>query len=221
VLILVRGLPGVGKTTLAAAVAGALAMPLFCKDDVRDTLVGLERRVGTAARASGPVSAPDTPGANLPSPAEWNAAAYTILYALARRQLASVATGVVVEAPLVRAADAAAAATAILGPATDGGGGGGDGGAAPPQRRHRLLLVDCTCAPGVWAARLAARAASAAAGDHRPTDAAAIGAYYGGLTAAEPLAGAPCLTVDTGRGVDALVADVLGWARRHSGGAVV
>jgi len=173
VLILVRGLPGVGKTTLAAALAAALAMPLFCKDDVRDTLVGLERRVGSAAAAAAAVSsAPGTPGANLPSPAEWNAAAYTILYALARRQLAAVATGVVVEAPLVRAADAAAAATAILGPGTDGGGGGGGGAAAP--RRHRLLLVDCTCAPAVWAARLADRVASAAAGDHRPTDAAAI-----------------------------------------------
>lgn len=188
------------------------------------------------------VGAPDP---NPPSATDWNDAAYTILYSLARTQLlAARLPGVLVEAPLVRASAVAAAATAVLGAA--------DPPSPPPLRSPlpphpppspslspggvgRLLVVDCTCGMGEWAARLAARADKAAAaaatvgetypggGEHRPTTVAAVRAYYGG-TDLEPVdagVAADVLAVDTGRELGEVAAEVAAWVRAHlcAGGA--
>ncbi|MFI6321220.1 AAA family ATPase [Nonomuraea sp. NPDC050556] len=45
VVVLVNGLPGAGKSTLAAALAGALELPLFSKDHLKETLADV---LGTA-----------------------------------------------------------------------------------------------------------------------------------------------------------------------------
>ncbi|GAB0493205.1 hypothetical protein MMPV_004480 [Pyropia vietnamensis] len=263
-LVLFRGLPGVGKTTLATAVAAATGLPVFCKDDVRDTLVTLERRLPTPplltppppppsgqAERSPPMlpsvaaAAPTTATAVVeagvgplplpPSAAEWNDAAYTILYSMARTQLLTARLpGVLLEAPLVRASAVAAAATAVLGVRAPADPPVPSPLPCPPASgSERLLLVNCTCATGVWEARLAARARNAAqsaaaavvdsvsmggsAGEHRPTTVAAVRAYYGDtiLESAGGEEAADVLEVDTGRELGELVAEVAAWRGRR------
>lgn len=56
-LVIVTGAPGSGKTTLARALAGACALPLLCKDDLKESLFdslgwsdrAWSRRVGMAS----------------------------------------------------------------------------------------------------------------------------------------------------------------------------
>ncbi len=56
-LVIVTGAPGSGKTTLARALAATCALPLLCKDDLKDSLFdslgwsdrAWSRRVGTAS----------------------------------------------------------------------------------------------------------------------------------------------------------------------------
>jgi predicted kinase len=47
-LILVTGLPGTGKTTLARAIAARYRMPLFCKDTIKEPLLDV---IGAVDRA--------------------------------------------------------------------------------------------------------------------------------------------------------------------------
>ncbi|GLC39413.1 hypothetical protein PLESTM_000894000 [Pleodorina starrii] len=79
-LILVKGLPGCGKSTLAAALARALACPLADKDDARDCFQPL-----TAA-------APQL---------DWNALSYAVMFRTTERQL-SLGLSVVVDCPFAR-----------------------------------------------------------------------------------------------------------------------
>jgi predicted kinase len=51
IVVLVNGLPGSGKTTVARALGGALGLPVFSKDDLKETLADmLERPAGMSVR---------------------------------------------------------------------------------------------------------------------------------------------------------------------------
>ncbi|GIM10560.1 hypothetical protein Vretimale_14214, partial [Volvox reticuliferus] len=79
-LILVKGLPGCGKSTIAAALASALQCPLVDKDDARDCFQSVIAQ------------APDV---------DWNALSYSVMFRTAERQLA-LGLSVVLDCPFAR-----------------------------------------------------------------------------------------------------------------------
>ena len=54
VVVLIRGYPGVGKTTLAEALARKLGFALVCKDDVRDVAVSWDARMNADLQRAHP-----------------------------------------------------------------------------------------------------------------------------------------------------------------------
>mmetsp|Transcript_8329 Transcript_8329/g.25036 ORF Transcript_8329/g.25036 Transcript_8329/m.25036 type:complete len:205 (-) Transcript_8329:930-1544(-) len=83
VLVLIKGFPGVGKTTFAEALSRAAGFALICKDDVRDFSAKLETH-------------PD-----FPSTLSTNAMCYEIMWRVAERQLIA-GLSTIVESPLGR-----------------------------------------------------------------------------------------------------------------------
>ncbi|GLI63150.1 hypothetical protein VaNZ11_005916 [Volvox africanus] len=79
-LILVKGLPGCGKSTIAEALASALQCPLVDKDDARDCF---QPQIAQA---------PDI---------DWNALSYDVMFRIAERQLA-LGLSVVLDCPFAR-----------------------------------------------------------------------------------------------------------------------
>ncbi|MBF8186037.1 AAA family ATPase [Nonomuraea sp. K274] len=71
-VVLVNGLPGAGKTTVARGLGRALGLPVFSKDDLKETLADMlerpggvgerewSRRLGAAPLGLGPVFSVDT-----------------------------------------------------------------------------------------------------------------------------------------------------------------
>jgi len=86
-LVAIKGLPGVGKTTIAHALARRLRWPVLCKDDIRDHLIILDKKVNQQVQ-----------GINLDS----NDYCYDILHHLAATQL-QCGLSVIVESPLSHA----------------------------------------------------------------------------------------------------------------------
>jgi predicted kinase len=132
--VLIRGYPGVGKTTLARALALETGYFLLLKDDIRGPALAhdmrmrseIKRRCGESANAA--VALVDS-----------NAACYHIMNAVAATQLSVGARGVILESPLGRK-DVADNATGVAVAA----------GAL-------CVLVDCVLEPEIWRQRLAAR----------------------------------------------------------------
>jgi predicted kinase len=89
-VVLLRGLPGVGKTTLAKALAKVLNYPVLCKDDIRDSLVILDNRANMLLESNGAKERVDS-----------NPTCYDVLYALMVTQL-SCGLSVIVESPMGR-----------------------------------------------------------------------------------------------------------------------
>ncbi|KAI8471666.1 MAG: AAA domain-containing protein [Monoraphidium minutum] len=97
VLLLIKGLPGSGKTTLATHLARRLQWPLIDKDDARDCLQAHAEAAAAAAAAARAAAAAGDPraprnAAGLPGPApapaaDWNALSYDIMFRYAGTQL--------------------------------------------------------------------------------------------------------------------------------------
>ena len=148
-VVLLRGMPGVGKTTLARNIAKELGYPLIVKDDVRDVLHRLESRVSTGMLFLD----------GSPARLDTNADSYDVMYLVARTQL-ECGLNVIVESPLgtheryVRFCKLAE-----------------DFGATP-------FLLDCTMDLESWKRRLRNRFEQGTEPAHKPHDPEAILDYY-------------------------------------------
>jgi predicted kinase len=80
-LVLLKGQPGCGKSTLGAALARRLQFAFVSKDSARDAL---------------------QPVVHLSADVDWNTLAYSIMWSFAGAQLQAGQCGVVVDSPLAR-----------------------------------------------------------------------------------------------------------------------
>lgn len=142
--------PGVGKTTLAFALAKRMRYALVCKDDVRDIAVRHDAKTTAeiAARHPGSTMRVDS-----------NEMTYEVMFAVGLTQLRVGAPGVVLESPLGRVA---------LGERAVG---------ITKEVNALCILVDCVAERSVWEARLAERKDYNAA-SHRPTSVDQILRHY-------------------------------------------
>ncbi|CDF40539.1 unnamed protein product [Chondrus crispus] len=142
VVVLIRGYPGVGKTTLALGVAKELGYCLVCKDDVREPAMRHDARVLADIRKVCPEHAASIH-------VDSNDMTYEAMFAVGLTQLNVGAKGVVLESPLGRVA---------LGER-----------AVQITRKAQALcvLVDCYAEKSVWEERLAKRTSR----DFRPRNA--------------------------------------------------
>jgi hypothetical protein len=67
-LVLVNGLPGAGKTTLATALAGAMRVPLVTKDGIKEALADLAPMVGSRVLGAAAMELAWAVAAALPGP---------------------------------------------------------------------------------------------------------------------------------------------------------
>ena len=128
--ILVRGYPGVGKTTLAEALARRLGYALVCKDDVRDVAVRWDIRTNHDLQRAHPGTTVNV---------DTNEMAYEACFAIGLTQLRVGAAGVVFESPLGRVNLGERAVETFK------------------QVQAFVLLVDCYAEREVWEKRLAQR----------------------------------------------------------------
>ena len=142
-LLLMRGLPGCGKSTFAVQLAKELGWPLVDKDHVRGGLSVLEDAV---------------PRDRL------NACAYDVLCEVAEAQLAT-GLSVIVDTPLSRTALAERfgqlAAKASISAAEDSitwMHACADSKACTPQYSAQVGVLECWCSTDTWRSRLAQRA---------------------------------------------------------------
>lgn len=130
--ILLRGLPCVGKSSLALALARRLGFALLIKDDVRVPTMANDMATRARLIASGA-------SAEQASFVDSNSACYGAINAIAATQISAGARGCVLDSPLGRV-DVANEAVRALSAA----------GAA-------CVLVDCVLERSVWVERLRAR----------------------------------------------------------------
>lgn len=130
VVILIRGMPGIGKTTLATALATTMGFPLVMKDDVRDVAVRWDKKLNDAILRSDPDSSLRV---------DSNDMTYEVCFAIGLTQLRVGASGVIFESPLGRVQLGEKAVATFQ---TSGA---------------YVVLVDCYAERSVWEARLATR----------------------------------------------------------------
>lgn len=151
VVVLIRGYPGVGKTTLAFALATRMKYALVCKDDVRDIAVRHDARISAEIASCHPGS---------PVRVDSNDMTYEVMFAVGLTQLRVGAKGVVLESPLGRVALGERAV------------------AITKDARALCILVDCHAERAVWEARLEERKHSRGVHKHRPVDVQRIINHY-------------------------------------------
>jgi len=130
VVVLIRGMPGIGKSTLATALAQSLGFALVMKDDVRDVAVRWDKKLNDTILRSHPDSAVRV---------DSNEMTYEVCFAIGLTQLRIGMLGVVFESPLGRVQLGEKAVSTFQ---TSGA---------------YVVLVDCYAERSVWEARLATR----------------------------------------------------------------
>lgn len=132
VVVLIRGYPGVGKTTLAFAIAKELGYCLVCKDDVREAAMRHDAQVMSEIRAACPEHATSIR-------VDSNDMTYEAMFAVGLTQLRVGAKGIVLESPLGRVALGERAVQITK------------------EAQALCVLVDCFAERSVWEERLARR----------------------------------------------------------------
>lgn len=171
-LILIRGFPATGKSTLALAVAAALNAPLLVKDDVRAATLAQDNSTRTALRAAGADQ-------SLVAVVDSNAACYHVLAALASTQFRAGAATVVVEGPLWMAGQVAPLVEDL---------------------EVRVLVVECSLERDAWLRRLGERERTGAHASVLAWDARAIEQHYD-CERYVPV-GAQVIEIDCGKSVE-------------------
>ncbi|CAN8067745.1 unnamed protein product [Agarophyton chilense] len=153
VVVLIRGYPGVGKTTVAFALAKELGYCLVCKDDVREAAIRHDANVLAAIRAVCPEHANSVC-------VDSNDMTYEAMFAVGLTQLKVGASGVVLESPLGRVALGERALEITR------------------EAQAHCVLVDCYAERSVWEERLAKRASKR---DYRPSSVDQIMNHYSNI----------------------------------------
>eukprot|EP00177_Eucheuma_denticulatum_P002507 GFKZ01004503.1.p3 GENE.GFKZ01004503.1~~GFKZ01004503.1.p3 ORF type:complete len:204 (+),score=29.97 GFKZ01004503.1:264-875(+) len=151
VVVLIRGYPGVGKTTFAFALAKAFRYCLVCKDDVREAAIRHDAQVISDLRAV----SPDVADAVR---VDSNDMTYEAMFAVGLTQLRVGAAGVVLESPLGRVALGERAVEITK------------------EAQALCVLVDCYAERSVWEERLARRGREST--EFRPRNADQILRHY-------------------------------------------
>jgi predicted kinase len=147
-VVMLRGLPGVGKTTLSIELGKTLQIPVVCKDDIRDTLVGFDRCCNEHFIEAGVSFHVDS-----------NSYCYDIMMALAKTQL-KCGMDVIVESPLGRL-DIYNRFVQLA-----------------EEFHAIPIVVDCVLDEALWRARLRSRVESGLEPNHKPQDPDKVLEYY-------------------------------------------
>lgn len=142
--------PGVGKTTVALALARELRYCLVCKDDVREAAVRHDAQVMSDIRAACPEHANSIR-------VDSNNMTYEAMFAVGLTQLRVGAAGIVLESPLGRVTLGQRAVEITR------------------EAKALCVLVDCIAERSVWEKRLAMRSRK---NDFRPNNADQIVSNY-------------------------------------------
>lgn len=141
VCVVLRGLPAVGKTTLAKALARELNFVYLTKDDVRSPTLTLDRETRSQLCARGVSD-------EVAGIVDSNAVCYSVVSAIAKTQYEVGALGCVLEGPGYGRADVLAELLGSL------------------SEEVAVVVVNCTLDRDVWLQRLADRKFSRAENDN-------------------------------------------------------
>lgn len=195
VCVVLRGLPAVGKTTLAKALARRLHFVYLSKDDVRNPTLTLDKETRSRLCARG---VPDEVSAIVDS----NSACYEVVSAIAKTQFEVGALGCVLDGPGYGRTEVLAELLSTL------------------SQRAAVVVVNCSLDRNLWLQRLAERKSGLIGGSipahSHPLacDADAIEAHYpNGLSASVPGIAVE-ITVDCGQPISSCAYSVIETLKR-------